>query len=412
MLECVCVCVYLSHSELSLPGVDATLKGLLKGREGHALCHDNMIIQQLGCFIRALQDVGACLLIGQHIKNYWRPLLFHLFQGLGEKMWKKGSEDIHTLTLCISKHIKRSCTVLEKHQSPCLYFIPQVLILWKLYLNLYVLFRQRIKTSCPNPLPSTLIMYICGSKVPAQWCTLSQPPQPHELCHPHSSAGQAPGSGRRSGWLWAWPSFECVQKASPSGGSSSLGSSGPESEGCKDGSPQSCFVLELPPSDSLVSIKQREQAKKRQVNHSTRKKHFTLSSLNGNSLPGMSLNCLIHLCMVLWASVTLRSSCSGSMEESGSLSQLSCQRSQSEVVAHRSLKGWKSLTNFCTRSYYNTHFSLSEKAWQMCILANFLKYLDWQNPFTRCTLFHLHSWQEYRTDVLGCCRFGPNSGIP
>ncbi len=83
---CVYVCVYLSHSELALPGVDASLKGFFERREGHALRHDNVVIQQLGCFIWALQDVCACVLVGQHIKDYCRPLLFHLFQGLSEKV--------------------------------------------------------------------------------------------------------------------------------------------------------------------------------------------------------------------------------------------------------------------------------------------------------------------------------------
>lgn len=87
MLESVFLgmCMYLSHSELALPGADAALKGFFEGREGHTLRHDNVVIQQLGGFIWALQDIGACLLVGQHIKNYCRPLLFHLFQSLGKK---------------------------------------------------------------------------------------------------------------------------------------------------------------------------------------------------------------------------------------------------------------------------------------------------------------------------------------
>lgn len=82
----------------------------------------------------------------------------------------------------------------------------------------------------------------------------------------------------------------------------------------------------------------------------------------------MSLNCLIHLCMVLCASVTLCSSCSGSIQDSGSLSQLSCQRSQSDVVVHKSLKGWKSFTSFCRWSYCNTylHFIVKKKHYK-CI---------------------------------------------
>lgn len=74
----VCECMYLSHSELALPAVDAALKGFLEGWEGHALCHDNVVVQQLGGFIWALQDVSACLLVGQHLKLYCGPLLLHL----------------------------------------------------------------------------------------------------------------------------------------------------------------------------------------------------------------------------------------------------------------------------------------------------------------------------------------------
>lgn len=74
----VCECMYLSHSELALPGVDAALEGFLEGWEGHALCHDNVVIQQLGGFIWALQDESACLLVRQHLKLYCGPLLLHL----------------------------------------------------------------------------------------------------------------------------------------------------------------------------------------------------------------------------------------------------------------------------------------------------------------------------------------------
>lgn len=53
-------------------------------------------------------------------------------------------------------------------------------------------------------------------------------------------------------------------------------------------------------------------------------------------LPGMSLNCLTHLCMVLKDSMTFFSSCSASMADNGSFIQLSDQRSQSEAVVQRS----------------------------------------------------------------------------
>lgn len=83
---CVCICVYLSHFEPIVPAVDAVLKGLLEGREGQALHRDDVVIQQLGCFIWALDDVGARVLVGQHIKNNRRPLILHLCQRLGEKV--------------------------------------------------------------------------------------------------------------------------------------------------------------------------------------------------------------------------------------------------------------------------------------------------------------------------------------
>lgn len=78
-----CVCVYLSQPELALPGADAVLKGLLEGREGHALGHGDVVVQELGGLIRALKDVGACLLIGQYIEAYCRPFMLHLIQSLG-----------------------------------------------------------------------------------------------------------------------------------------------------------------------------------------------------------------------------------------------------------------------------------------------------------------------------------------
>lgn len=53
-------------------------------------------------------------------------------------------------------------------------------------------------------------------------------------------------------------------------------------------------------------------------------------------LPGMSLNCFTHLCMVLKDSMTFFSSCSASMADRGSFIQLSDQRSQSEAVVQRS----------------------------------------------------------------------------
>lgn len=80
-----------------------------------------------------------------------------------------------------------------------------------------------------------------------------------------------------------------------------------------------------------------------------------------SDLPGMSLNCLKHLCIVLKASVTLRSSCSGSIYDSGLVSQLWCQFIQLEVVVQRSINGWNSFISFWTRSYYNTQLYFTDK---------------------------------------------------
>lgn len=92
----------------------------------------------------------------------------------------------------------------------------------------------------------------------------------------------------------------------------------------------------------------------------------------------MSLNCLIHLCVVLSASVTLRSSCSGSIEDSGSLSQLSCQRSQSDAVVHKSLKGWKSFNIFCRWSYCKIflHLIVSVQSFPVCLTVQNVQYLE------------------------------------
>lgn len=38
------VCIYLSHSELAFPGINAALKGFFEGRVGHGQCHDNVVI--------------------------------------------------------------------------------------------------------------------------------------------------------------------------------------------------------------------------------------------------------------------------------------------------------------------------------------------------------------------------------
>ena len=66
---------------------------------------------------------------------------------------------------------------------------------------------------------------------------------------------------------------------------------------------------------------------------------------------GMSPNCRIHLWMVLKESLTLFSTCSGSIALNGSLIQLSWLRSHSDVVIHRFLNGSKSLINFESLSY-------------------------------------------------------------
>lgn len=55
-----------------------------------------------------------------------------------------------------------------------------------------------------------------------------------------------------------------------------------------------------------------------------------------NNLLGMSLNCFPHLCRTRKLSFTLRSSCSASIDVSGSLIHDSCHLIQSEVVVQRS----------------------------------------------------------------------------
>lgn len=79
---------YSSYSEFAVPGVDLILEVFFERWERHALYHDNVVIQQLRCFIRTPQNVGSCLLVGQHVKHHRQPLLLHFFQGLGDKVWE------------------------------------------------------------------------------------------------------------------------------------------------------------------------------------------------------------------------------------------------------------------------------------------------------------------------------------
>ena len=72
----------LGGAQFALPGGDTVLKGLLVWREGHALCHDDVVVQQLVGLLGHLDDVGACLLVGQDVKHDRLPLLHHLVQGL------------------------------------------------------------------------------------------------------------------------------------------------------------------------------------------------------------------------------------------------------------------------------------------------------------------------------------------
>lgn len=67
--------------------------------------------------------------------------------------------------------------------------------------------------------------------------------------------------------------------------------------------------------------------------------------------PGMSLNCFPHLCRTLKLSLTLFSSCSGSIDVRGSFIHDSCHLSQSEVVVHKSRNGWKSFISLASLSY-------------------------------------------------------------
>lgn len=101
-----CACVYLSHLELALPGVDARLKDFLEGGEGHALRHDDVVIQQLRCIIWALQDVSACVLVVQHINLYCHPFFLHLVQGLRGKssnIYIYIYAHVHTLPVKVSE---------------------------------------------------------------------------------------------------------------------------------------------------------------------------------------------------------------------------------------------------------------------------------------------------------------------
>ena len=67
--------------------------------------------------------------------------------------------------------------------------------------------------------------------------------------------------------------------------------------------------------------------------------------------PGMSLNCFPHLCKVRKLSLMFRSSCSASIDVSGSVIHDSCHLIQSEVVVHKSRYGWKSLISLLSLSY-------------------------------------------------------------
>ena len=110
-----CACVYLSHLELALPGVDARLKDFLEGGEGHALRHDNVVIQQLRCFIRALQDISACVLVVQHFNLNYHPFCLHLVQGLRGKS-SNIYANVQTLPVKVSKvDLKLKCESLNAY---------------------------------------------------------------------------------------------------------------------------------------------------------------------------------------------------------------------------------------------------------------------------------------------------------
>lgn len=88
----------------------------------------------------------------------------------------------------------------------------------------------------------------------------------------------------------------------------------------------------------------------------TRKKSNAVISASDDTkpylfIPGMSLKCFTHLCIVLKESMTCLSHCSASMVVRGSFIQLSCHFIQSEVVNQRFLKGSKSRTSLASLSY-------------------------------------------------------------
>lgn len=74
--------MYLCGSQLALPGTDAVLKWFFERWEGHALCHDDVVIQQLGGLLWAPQDVRASLLVWHDLKHDRLPFFLHLVQSL------------------------------------------------------------------------------------------------------------------------------------------------------------------------------------------------------------------------------------------------------------------------------------------------------------------------------------------